>query len=54
MFKWAIRVALFPVQHGNHAQRPSKYSVDDGIDYTGIEFPTPIKQIDRLEAQNGF
>ena len=52
--KWAIRAALFPVQHGNHAQRTNKYPVNDGIDYTGIEFPMPIKQIDRLEAQNGF
>ena len=50
--KWAIRAALFPVERGQHAQRTSKYPVEDGIDYTGIEFPTPIKQIDRLEAQN--
>ena len=50
--KWAINAALFPVERGQHAQRPSKYPEDDGIDYTGIEFPTPIKQIDRLEAQN--
>ena len=31
--KWAIRAALFPVE--KDAQRPSKYPVDDGIDYTG-------------------
>ena len=50
--KWAIKAALFPVE--KDAQRPSKYPVDDGIDYTGIDFPTSIKQIDRLEAQNEF
>ena len=52
--KWAIRAALFPVENGQHAQRPSKYSEEDGIDYTGVDFPTPIKQIDKLEAQNEF
>ena len=52
--KWAIRAALFPPQDVMNPQRPSKYPVEDGIDYTGIEFPTPIKQIDRLEAQNEF
>ena len=52
--RWAINAALFPAERGQHAQRPSKYPVDDGIDYTGIEFPTPIKQIDKLEAQNDF
>ena len=52
--KWAIRAELFPPQDGKNPQRPSKYPVDDGIDYTGIEFPTPIKQIDRLEMQNEF
>ena len=50
--QWAIRAALFPVE--KDAQRPRKYPVNDGIDYTGIDFPTPIKQIDRLEAQNEF
>ena len=50
--KWAIRAALFPPKDGNHAERPSKYPVKDGINYEGIDFPTPVKQIDKLEAQN--
>ena len=50
--QWAIRAALFPVE--KDAQRPSKYPVNDGIGYTGVDFPTPIKQIDRLGAQNEF
>ena len=50
--KWAIRAALFPHQDGKDAQRPSKYPVEDGINYEGIDFPTPIKQIDKLEKQN--
>ena len=48
--KWALRAALFPVREDS--QRPSKYPVNDGIDYTGIDFPTPVGQIRKLEAQN--
>ena len=50
--KWALRAALFPPKDGNHAERPSKYPVKDGINYEGIDFPTKGKQIDKLEAQN--
>ena len=50
--KWAIRAALFPPKDGNHAERPSKYPVKDGINYEGIDFPTPVKQIDNFENQN--
>ena len=50
--KWALRAALFPPQDGKDPQRPSKYPVNDGINYGGIDFPTPVKQIDKLEAQN--
>ena len=50
--KWALRAALFPPKDGKNPQRPSKYPVNDGINYRGIDFPTPVKQIDKLEAQN--
>ena len=50
--KWALRAALFPPKDGNHAERPSKYPVNDGINYEGIDFPTPLKQIENLEAKN--
>ena len=50
--KWALRAALFPPKDGKHAERPSKYPVNDGIYYKGIDFPTPVKQIHKLEAQN--
>ena len=33
----------------NHA---SSYQVNDRINYEGNDFPTPVKQIDKLEAQN--
>ena len=50
--KWAIRATLFPPHDGKDLQRPSKYPVNDSINYGGIDFPTPVKQIDKLEAQN--
>ena len=31
--KWALRTALFPPKNGKHAQRPSKYPVNDGINF---------------------
>ena len=40
-------------EDGKNPQRPSKYPVNDGINYGGIYiFPTPVKQIDKLEAEN--
>ena len=48
--EWALRAALFPV--GKDSQRPRKYPVNNGIDYTDIDFPTPVGQIRKLEAQN--
>ena len=50
--KWSLRAALFPPKDGKNPQRPSKYPVNDGINYVGIDFPTPVKQIEKLEAQN--
>ena len=50
--KWALRAALFPPKDGVHPERPSKYSKNDGINYAGIDFPTPVKQIGKLEKQN--
>ena len=50
--KWSLRAALFPPKDGKDPQRPSKYPITDGINYDGIDFPTPVKQIDKLEAQN--
>ncbi|KAL9979269.1 hypothetical protein ACROYT_G016908 [Oculina patagonica] len=50
--KWALRAALFPPSDGKNPQRTSKYPVNDGINYEGIVFPTPVNQIDKLEAQN--
>ena len=50
--KCALRAALFPPKDRKDPQGPSKYPINDGINYEGIDFPTPVKQIDNLEAQN--
>ena len=50
--KWSLRAALFPPKDGKDPQRPNKYPVNDGINYEGIDFPTPVKHIDKLEAKN--
>ena len=50
--RWAIRAALFPAPRGRNPIRPSSYPTEDGLNFTGIDFPTPISQIGRLERQN--
>ena len=47
---WALRVHLFPARM--NVVRTSSYPTNDGLDFTGIDFPTPVTQIDKLERQN--
>ena len=49
---WALRAALFPAPRGTQVSRTSSYPTDDGLNFAGIDFPTPVSQIDRLERQN--
>ena len=50
--RWALRAALFPPPRGVKGTRTSSYPTEDGLNFTGIDFPTPVLQIDRLERQN--
>ena len=50
--RWALRAALFPAPRGANVARTSSYPTEDGLNFTGIDFPTPVRQIDRLERQN--
>ena len=52
--RWALRSALLPVVHGNQAYQPTKYPTNDGLDFTGIDAPTPISQIPKVERQNNL
>ena len=45
--RWALRAARFPV--ARDLQRPSKYPTEDGFDFTGISFPTPLHEIPKVE-----
>lgn len=49
--RWALRAALFPPR-GRTVTRPSSYPTEDGLNFTGIDFPTPVSQIDKLEKQH--
>ena len=48
--RWAIRAALFTPR--GDIRRTSSYPTNDGLNFEGIDFPTPVSQIDRLERQN--
>ena len=48
--RWALRAALFQV--AKDPQRPTKYPTKDGLVFTGIDAPTPISQIPKVEWQN--
>ena len=50
--RWALRAALFPARRGTQVTRTSSYPTEDGLNFAGIDFPTPVSQIDRLERQN--
>ena len=43
---------MFPVV--KDPTRPTKYPVEDGLDFTGIDAPTPVSQIPRVEKQNNL
>ena len=48
--RWAIRAALFPPRR--NMRRPPSYPANDGLNFEGIDFSTPVSQIDKLERQN--
>ena len=53
-FKWAVTSAVFPAE--KNAERLSKQMKKDSekFDWTGIEFPVSLKQIDKFENQNNY
>ena len=48
--RWAICAALFTPR--GDMRRTSSYPTNDGLNFEGIDFPTPVSQIDKLERQN--
>ena len=51
-FKWAITSAAFPKE--KNPQRLDKQMIENSkkFDWSGMKFPTSLKQIDRFEKQN--
>ena len=52
MFEVGCKISYVPPARRKNPNRPSSYPVNDGINWSGTDFPTPVKQIDKLEAQN--
>ena len=53
--KWALLSALHPVEHGRNPDRVSKYKqYENELNFAGIEFPTPLNQIPKVEHQNNL
>ena len=50
--RWALRAVSLPAPRGRKPIRPSSYPAEDGLNFAGIDFPTPVSQIDKLERQN--
>ena len=50
--RWALRAALFHVRV--NVCKPVSYPVEDGLDFTGIDFPTPLHQISEIERLNNL
>ena len=50
--RWVLKAFKFSVQQ--NAERPSKYPKDeeDSLDFTGISFPTPLREIPKVEQLN--
>ena len=48
----SLRSALFPA--AKDPQRPTKYPTQDVLNFEGIDVPTPISQIPKVEKQNNL
>ena len=49
-----MRAALFPTPDVKYSSSLTKYLPNDGLDYTGIDFLTPVSQIPKVERQNNL
>ena len=48
--RWALRSAIFPAS--KNSDRMSSYPLEDGLHFDGIDAPTPINQVKKVEKQN--
>ena len=52
--RWALRVALEYPPPPHHPERPRWYPTEDGLNFQGIDAPTPISQISKVEKLNNL
>ena len=57
--RWALRVALAYLRWAyppppHHPERPRWYPTEDGLNFQGIDAPTPISQIPKVEKLNNL
>ena len=50
--RYTLRAALFPTS--DHPQRISSYPADDKLNFDGVESPTPVFQISKVERLNNL
>lgn len=53
-FKWAITSAVFPQKTHPERMNAELRANSETFDWTGIDFPTPLNQIDHFERSNGL
>ena len=50
--RYALRSALFPAS--KNSDKLSSYPKEDGLNFDGIEIPTPVSQISKVERLNTY
>ena len=53
-FKWAVTSAVFPKKKDAQRLNDQMRENSDNFDWSGIEFPVSLKQIDKFEKQNPY
>ena len=53
-FKWAVTSAVFPIKVHPERLNDNVRENSKHFDWTGIEFPVSLKQIDQFEKQNPY
>jgi len=54
-FMWSVLAALHPVSRSDNPHRVKSYSVHSKeLNFSGLQFPLPLSQIETFEKQNGI
>ena len=52
--RWALRAALAYPPPPHNPKRPRWYHTEDGLNFQGVDAPTPISQIPKVEKQSNL